>query len=125
MSDRQSANFDLGQLLHPAQAFSRPSEVVNDPDLTLNEKRAILAAWALDACAVEAAPELRKSPGGPVVRFDDIMDALRTLDAQFCHDLSEIADYASTALTRSASFEQRRSRCRPSLICKRSCNFRG
>lgn len=84
MNDRQRANFDLDQLLHPAQAFGHPSEVVNDPDLTLNEKRAILASWASDACAVEAAPDLRRSPGGgPVVRFDDIMDALRTLDAQF------------------------------------------
>lgn len=83
MSDRQTANFDLNQLLHPAQAFGHPSEVVNDPDLTLDEKRAIVAAWASDACAVEAAPELRKSPSGPMVRFDDIMDALRALDAQF------------------------------------------
>ena len=83
MSDRQRANFDLDHLLHPAQAFGHPSEVVNDPDLTLNEKRAILASWASDACAVEAAPDLRRSPGGPVVRFDDIMDALRALDAQF------------------------------------------
>jgi hypothetical protein len=38
-------------LLHPAQAFEPPSHVVNDPDLTLNEKRAILASWAFDACA--------------------------------------------------------------------------
>jgi hypothetical protein len=83
MNDRQRANFDLDQLLHPAQAFGHPSEVVNDPDLTLNEKRAILASWASDACAIETAPNLRRSPGGPVVRFDDIMDALRTLDAQF------------------------------------------
>jgi hypothetical protein len=83
MTDRESANFDLDQLLHPAQAFGHPSEVVDDPDLTLNEKRAILASWASDACAVEAAPELRRSPGGPLVRFDDIMDALRGLDAQF------------------------------------------
>ena len=37
---------DLDQLLHPAQAFLNPSEVVNDPDLTLNEKRSILASWA-------------------------------------------------------------------------------
>jgi hypothetical protein len=35
--------FDLNDLLHPAQAFSHPADVVNDPDLTLNEKRAILA----------------------------------------------------------------------------------
>jgi hypothetical protein len=83
MIDRESAIFDLDQLLHPAQAFGHPSEVVNDPDLTLNEKRAILASWASDACAVEAAPELRRSPGGPVVRFDDIMDALRGLDVSF------------------------------------------
>ena len=41
-------------LLHPAQAFSHPSDVVNDPDLTLNEKRAILASWASDACAVDS-----------------------------------------------------------------------
>jgi hypothetical protein len=46
---------DLDALLHPAQAFEHPSDVVNDPDLTLNEKRAILASWASDACAMEAA----------------------------------------------------------------------
>jgi hypothetical protein len=74
--------FDLDALLHPAQAFSHPSEVVNDPDLTLNEKRAILASWASDACAIEAAPELRQSEPGPPVRFDDIMDALRSLDRE-------------------------------------------
>jgi len=83
MNDRQRENYDLDQLLHPAQAFGHPSEVVDDPDLTLNEKRAILASWASDACAVEAAPDLRRSPGGPVVRFDEIMDALRMLDAHF------------------------------------------
>lgn len=74
--------FDLDALLHPAQAFSHPSQVVSDPDLTLDEKRAILASWASDACAVEAAPALRKSSGGPMVRFDEIMDALRMLDKQ-------------------------------------------
>jgi hypothetical protein len=74
--------FDLDTLLHPAQAFGHPSEVVADPDLTLNEKRAILASWASDACAIEAAPDLRRSAAGPPVRFDDIMEALRTLDRQ-------------------------------------------
>jgi hypothetical protein len=82
MHDRTRDDFDLNQLLHPAQAFANPSEVVNDPDLTLNEKRAILASWASDACAVEAAPDLRSKPGGAPVRFDDIMEALRTLDKQ-------------------------------------------
>jgi hypothetical protein len=75
--------FDLDSLLHPAQAFEHPSHVVNDPDLTLNEKRAILASWASDACAIEAAPALRYPPGGKKpVRFDDVMEALRTLDKQ-------------------------------------------
>jgi hypothetical protein len=43
-------SFDFDSLLHPAQAFAHPNDVVNDPDLTLNEKRAILASWASDAC---------------------------------------------------------------------------
>ena len=73
---------DLDQLLHPANAFAHPSEVVNDPDLTLSEKRAILASWASDACAVEAAPALRRPPGNRPVPFDDIMEALRELDRQ-------------------------------------------
>ena len=76
--------FDLDDLLHPAQAFSHPADVVNDPDLTLNEKRAILASWASDACAIESVPALRRAPtkGGRPVAFDDVMDALRALDAR-------------------------------------------
>ncbi len=74
--------FDLDALLHPASAFLHPDLVVRDPDLTLNEKRAILASWASDACAVEAAPALRQNPGGRAVPFDEIMEALRTLDRQ-------------------------------------------
>ena len=75
--------YDLDALLHPAQAFDHSSDVVSDPDLTLNEKRAILASWASDACAIEAAPSLRCIPGGKQpVRFDDVMDALRALDSE-------------------------------------------
>ncbi|MFZ5693567.1 MAG: hypothetical protein ACOY5F_20225 [Pseudomonadota bacterium] len=74
--------FTIDDLLHPARAFAHPGDVVRDPDLSLNEKRAILASWASDACALEAAPELREIPGGTRVRFDDIMDCLRELDRQ-------------------------------------------
>ena len=82
-SDTQiDSKFDLDALLHPARAFAHPMDVVRDPDLTLNEKRAILASWASDACALEAAPELRVTTSGRVVRWDDIMDALRTLDRE-------------------------------------------
>ena len=76
------SKFDLDALLHPAGAFAHPMDVAGDPDLTLNEKRAILASWASDACALEAAPELRVTTSGRVVRWDDIMDALRTLDRE-------------------------------------------
>src|ERR1700749_24677 len=73
--------FDLNNLLHPARAFAPPAQVVDDPDLTLNEKRAILASWASDACAVEASPQLRTAKNG-FARFDDIMAALTQLDGQ-------------------------------------------
>jgi hypothetical protein len=82
MTNRSRDTFDLDELLHPAQAFGHPFEVVRDPDLTLNEKRAILASWASDACAVDSAPALRKTPANKVVTFDDVIDALRRLDAE-------------------------------------------
>jgi len=73
--------FELDRLLHPAGAFQTPMEVVNDPDMTVQEKRAILASWASDACAVESMPGMRRPPGGGApVSFDDIVDALRSLD---------------------------------------------
>lgn len=80
--DEALEEWDLNDLLHPAQAFESPAAVLEDPDLTVNEKRAILASWASDACAVEAAPDLRAAPSGRIVRFDEIMQALRALDKQ-------------------------------------------
>ena len=82
MPNPDDDGFDLDMLLHPANAFAQPADVLNDPDLTLSEKRAILASWASDSCAVEAVPALRKPPGSAPVQFDDIMDALRELDRQ-------------------------------------------
>jgi acyl-CoA synthetase (NDP forming) len=81
------SNFDIDDLLHPAQAFEHPRFIVSDPDLTLNEKRAILSSWASDACAIEAAPALRQRPGTvAAVSFDEIVDALRALDRQARED---------------------------------------
>jgi hypothetical protein len=76
----RDGRFDIDTLLHPANAFAHPMDVVNDADLTLNETRAILASWASDACTVEAVPALRRPPGQQPVRFDDVMDALKELD---------------------------------------------
>jgi len=73
---------EIDTLLHPSQVYEHPLDVLNDPDLSLNEKRAVLASWASDACAIEAAPALRKGPNGRIVAFDEIMDALRALDRQ-------------------------------------------
>ena len=82
MQSENRKDFDLNRLLHPAGAFRTPMEVVTDPDMTVQEKRAILASWASDACAVEAAPDLRQPPSTPIIRFDDIMDALKQLDGE-------------------------------------------
>ena len=80
---RTAIDAETDVLLHPAQTFDHPHDVVHDPDLTLNEKRAILASWASDACAVEAAPALRHAPGSRrIVSIDEILEALRTLDKQ-------------------------------------------
>ena len=44
--------------------------------------RAILASWASDACAIEAAA-LREPDDGTRVRFDDVLDALKELDRRY------------------------------------------
>jgi hypothetical protein len=82
MSINRPRAIDIDALLHPARAFSHPMDVVRDTDLTLYEKRAILSSWASDACAVEDFPEFRQPTGAAPVKFDDIMDALRGLDAE-------------------------------------------
>jgi hypothetical protein len=73
-------NYDLDALLHPARAFRHPDDVVRDADLTLNEKRAILASWASDASTHEAASAQGLDRSGPLVRFDELVQALRQLD---------------------------------------------
>jgi hypothetical protein len=78
------ASDDLEQLLHPASCFASPMHVVRAGSLSLAEKRAILSAWASDACAIEAMPALRQVPGAPSpVTFDEIMDALQLLDREW------------------------------------------
>jgi hypothetical protein len=73
--------FDLDSLLHPGTAFEHPRDVVAHPNLTLAEKRAILASWASDASAIASCPALRAPEGlkAPVT-IDEILDALCALD---------------------------------------------
>jgi len=76
-------HFGWEPLARPAEIYGHPREVARHPLLSLDEKRAILASWASDACAIEAAPALRLLPGArePVL-FDEVMEALRGLDAE-------------------------------------------
>jgi hypothetical protein len=77
----RGVEFDLDRILNPSAIFDHPRDVLNDPDLTRQEKRAILSSWASDACAVESMPGLRQPPGFKApVSFDEIVDALRSLD---------------------------------------------
>ena len=73
--------FDLNALLHPGTAFEHPRDVVAHPDLSLSEKRAILASWASDASAIASCPALRAPDGlkAPVT-IDEILEALCALD---------------------------------------------
>ena len=77
----ETSDPSLDRLLFPARHFSHPDEVVGDRTLDTQEKRAILASWASDACAVDSMPALRKPPGAASpVTFDAVMDAFRRLD---------------------------------------------
>lgn len=79
---RDDFDVDWQTLLQPAAAFDHPQDVVNDPNLTRHEKRAILSSWASDASAVESAPALRRLLGTKApVTFDEIVEALKCLDS--------------------------------------------
>ena len=81
MENSRKTPFDIEALLHPSRAFRHPLDVVRDADMTSAEKRSVLASWASDACAIESNPALRASATGNVVNYDDIIDALQSVDA--------------------------------------------
>ena len=63
------------------RTFALPGEVLEDPSLSVAEKREILAEWASDLSAVESYPALRLLPGTTFpVTFSSIMDARQKLD---------------------------------------------
>jgi hypothetical protein len=76
-----TTKMEMSALLHPADAFIHPMDVIEDCDLTSYEKRAILSSWAADASAVKDASELERASQGTAASFDDILDALRLLDS--------------------------------------------
>ncbi len=61
--------------------MERPIDVLNARPLSVDDKRAILAAWASDLYAVDSRPALRFLPGTPApVSIDEVQAALRELD---------------------------------------------
>ncbi|MBR0695833.1 hypothetical protein [Bradyrhizobium lablabi] len=73
--------FDFNSLLHPGSVFAHPRDVVAHPELSLAEKRAILASWASDATAIASCPSILAPQGlkAPVT-IDEILEALCALD---------------------------------------------
>ena len=73
---------DPGEFPFISSAVVRgPGDVVANRSLSLSEKKAILASWASDACAVEGSPGLRQPPNlVERVSFDAIISALQQLD---------------------------------------------
>jgi hypothetical protein len=73
----------LERWLRPAVGFDHPSDVLKDPLLPLEEKRAVLSSWASDASSVRDEPTLRWLLGTPEpVALLDIREALERLDRE-------------------------------------------
>ncbi|MDV2983048.1 UNVERIFIED_CONTAM: hypothetical protein Q9R58_01890 [Methylobacteriaceae bacterium AG10] len=81
-----AASFDAWQArVAPGDVFRHPrDEVLAHPLLSRADKRAILASWASDACALENAPALRCLAGfrAEPVPLDAVLAALGTLDRE-------------------------------------------
>jgi hypothetical protein len=62
----------------------RPIDVVRAPSISVDDKRAILAAWASDFYVVDSKPALRLVPGTPEpVAIDEVQSALKELDRRY------------------------------------------
>jgi hypothetical protein len=69
------------KVLMRGMQLRRPMDVVKAPSLSIDDKRAILAAWASDFYAVDSKPTLRQLPGTPEpVPIDEVQSALIELD---------------------------------------------
>ena len=65
-----------------SQMQGYPDDVLDHPNMSVAEKRALLASWASDARALAGVPILRQLDDGSIVRVDEILRALKALDAQ-------------------------------------------
>jgi len=81
-ADRRTTLLELTEFLHPAGAFEHPLDVLDDPDLTAYEKRAILSSWLEDHCLGEDRSHLNPRHDDTSARLEDIVDALCDLSSQ-------------------------------------------
>jgi hypothetical protein len=68
-------------LANPAAFYATPRDLVSDPDLWPDEKRALLLSWVRDALAIE---HLAKGGFAEIAnesRADAVLDALAQIDA--------------------------------------------
>jgi hypothetical protein len=69
--------------VHFCGSLGSPNDVIPHPQLEPEVKRSILASWASDAFAVRSQPTLRKPAElQQAVRVDEVLDALKRLDAR-------------------------------------------
>jgi hypothetical protein len=86
-----------------APLLARPEEILSDPILSKEEKRAVLASWLSDARALPDAPRWRQLDNGALVDVDDLYAALRVLD-----DLDAGVEKDASGYTSSTSWHPRR-----------------
>ena len=81
ITDEAVAAISVSALLHPAQHFNHPQDVLAAEHIDKDEKRAILASWASDQFAIESMPILRHYPGTErAVSYDEILGALKAVE---------------------------------------------
>ena len=75
----------IAKFRHLQPNHSDPFAVVVDPDMSLEDKRAMLADWASDARTVRDHPAFRQLDNGAVLDIDSILSALKSLDDAQTH----------------------------------------
>ena len=81
MSHADRTVHNVKSSFHSLSHYDSPDDVLNDAELSTDEKRVILSSWASDMYVVESQPALREIPGIPHrIRVDEILSALKKLD---------------------------------------------
>lgn len=74
------SSYENSATVTDVMVWADPNDVVDNPEMTRDEKRALLASWASDARAVPNQPPLRQLESGAFVTIDAVLGALKRLD---------------------------------------------